>query len=306
MVGRAGLGNMLFPWARAEVFAASRGISLISPQWVQPKVGPILRGERDWRFYAGLFDNGAGGYVRGLRRLWLLAVASRIQEQQACGGGDCGERSKHRPRLIVFRGTQGWFDNLLPHREFVAQRLRGILSEEVRRRLTRAPKAATIAVHIRRGDKRPLDYGEPLSGASWQTVSLRWYIQAIRSVRAALGTTAAVKVYTDATAAQLEPLLLEPAVELAPAQPAIVDMLLMADAKVLIATGGSSFSAWSSYLGAMPTLWYPDSGLRLCEGSPELCIETDLAGHLATGAGEVLAQFKRQPGGLVAQEAPTA
>src|SRR5262249_28756870 len=64
-VGRGGLGNMLFPWARAEVFRKRHGVPMLAPQWTQFKIGPLLRGERDKRYYTGLFDHSRSKYVSG-------------------------------------------------------------------------------------------------------------------------------------------------------------------------------------------------------------------------------------------------
>ena len=53
---RAGLGNMLFVWARALVFAHLNDLPLRTSSWTQPKLGPFLRGERHTRLYWGYFD----------------------------------------------------------------------------------------------------------------------------------------------------------------------------------------------------------------------------------------------------------
>ena len=51
----AGLGNLLFPWARSMVLARSAGLIPIFPTWPQLKLGPIFRRERDARTYQDLF-----------------------------------------------------------------------------------------------------------------------------------------------------------------------------------------------------------------------------------------------------------
>ena len=42
----------------------------------------------------------------------------------------------------------------------------------------------------------------------------------------------------------------------------------------------SFFSMWSSFLGQMPTLWYPGNVVRLNPDRPELDGESDLEGNL--------------------------
>src|SRR5438874_7065079 len=102
-LGRTGLGNMLFPWARCEIFAARHCLPILAPQWTQPKIGPLLRSERDWRFYTGLFDNSS--YIHGLQKILLIATARKISEHKAeapeCFGRDWV--------IVVFRGMERLF-----------------------------------------------------------------------------------------------------------------------------------------------------------------------------------------------------
>jgi len=42
IVGRAGLGNMLFPWARAEIFAKRFNARVLRPSWNTVRPGPYF------------------------------------------------------------------------------------------------------------------------------------------------------------------------------------------------------------------------------------------------------------------------
>jgi hypothetical protein len=276
-VGRAGLGNMLFPWARAEVFAARYGVPVLAPRWTQPKIGPLLRREKDLRYYTGLFDN--SGYIRGLRRAVIIARSARIPgEQAATFMADKARLTGSH--IVVFSGWQGWFDSFLDSRSLVVNRLRAILSPRVRRLLEQADQTYEVAVHVRRGDKVPLPFRGPFTGSSGDTMSDQWYINVMRSVREVLGPGTRFRVFSDAKPGQIDSILAEPGVTRSPDNPSIVDILLMSRARVLITSGGSSFSAWASFIGGMPTIWYPGCGLPLIETHPELSIETDLEGRM--------------------------
>ena len=76
-----GLGNLLFPWARAVVACDRDGLTLIDPTWPSIKVGPLLRGEADLRFYGSLFRP-APHSVSGLRKLMLLLGSRRVSEER--------------------------------------------------------------------------------------------------------------------------------------------------------------------------------------------------------------------------------
>jgi hypothetical protein len=282
-VGRAGLGNMLFPWAKAEVFRSRHGVRMLAPQWTQPKIGPLLRRERDLRYYTGLFDHRRSGYVRGLAKLWALWRGKRVTPEQGEALMAAGKKAES-PTIVVFQGWEGWFAALLPHRDLVADRLSSILSTRVRAMLAEG-SAPTIAVHVRRGDKKTLPFRAPFTGESWQTLHDQWFINALASVRRAMGEQAPATVFSDGSPEQLAQILAVPGVTLSPRAPSIVDILRMARAKVLITSAGSSFSGWGSFLGRMPTVYYPGSKLDLLPDRPRLAVETDLDGALPESVG---------------------
>ncbi len=287
-VGRTGLGNMLFPWARAEVFRERYGVPMLAPRWTQPKIGPLLRGEKDKRYYVGLFDNSGSRYVRGPARYLILWRAPRVPASDA--ERFMAERYRVRgTRVVVFSGWEGWLNGLEPHRRFVSRRLHEILKPAVKARLDAVPIDFTIGVHVRRGDMRRLKFGEALNGRNQGAIADEWFINAIRGAREALGLEATVRVFSDARADEIPGILALPGVTLAGRNPAIVDLLLLSRSRVLITTGTSSFSAWASYLGGMPTLWYPECLRDLNPERPGLGVETDLHGNLGADAARVVA-----------------
>ena len=89
-VGRAGLGNMLFPWARAVLWSKSYNVSVINPTWYKFRIGPYLRRENDKRRYHLLFKS--SGYISGIRKFWLLCLLPRYSEQDEWTERDSGIR----------------------------------------------------------------------------------------------------------------------------------------------------------------------------------------------------------------------
>lgn len=293
-VGRTGLGNMLFPWARAEVFRWRHGVGMLAPRWTQPKIGPLLRGEKDLRYYTGLFRS--AGYVRGVRRAWVLARGRRVAQEAAEAFMASAASRGGGTSVVVFKGWEGWFAGLEAHRELVSRRLHEILSPRVRRMLEAddgGGPGGVIAAHVRRGDKRTLPYRAAFAGDAGTTIADEWYIGAIESVRAALGEAMPVRVYSDAKEGQIDAILRLRGVTRSPDAPSIVDIVRMSRARVLLTTAGSSFSAWSFYLGAMPTVFYPGTRLDLIPGRPELGVETNLDGALNAEAARAVARGVR-------------
>jgi hypothetical protein len=281
-VGRTGLGNMLFSWARAEVFRHRFGAPMLAPQWTQPKIGPLLRRETDLRYYTGLFEN--RDYIRGPGR--MLAMLRRRIDGDSIGidANPAQVASSIDGALVVFQGYQGWFrDDLHRHRELVRNRLEAIVSDRVRSEIQSFDAPLQIAMHVRRGDMSNLiPAGEEFRGLS-PVESEYFYVSVLRRIREAAGHSIPATIFTDARPGELKDLLKEKEVHLAPPCSAIAHLLLMSRASALVTSSSSSFSTWASYLGAMPTVWHRGQVRRLLPAQPELAIESDPHGAIAEG-----------------------
>jgi hypothetical protein len=119
-----------------------------------------------------------------------------------------------------------------------------------------------IAIHVRRGDFIPLKSPEDIQfkKGSFQT-PLEWFIESLQIIRAVAGWVVPTYVISDGDDEQIEKLLALEGVKRVTTGSAISDMLLLSKARVLIASGGSSFSAWASFLGQMPTIVSPGHSL---------------------------------------------
>lgn len=287
-LGRAGLGNMLFPWARAEIFAHRHHLPMLAPQWTQPKIGPLLRGEKDLRYYTGLFDN--SHYLRGLRKWAALLCRARVSEDRAeAAAASPGMAAR---TLIVFEGMDGQYQPLFDHRDLVRRRLLEIISQSVKRRLSAepTPPAPWVGMHVRRGDTLPLEYGEPFPPGQFNRVQpLEWFIQCVNNIRRLVGNAdIPVKVFSDARAHEIGPLLAQGNVTLARPNPSIVDMILLSRSSILVTTGPSTFSAWAAFLGEMPALWYPGLRRSMQPTKPHFDAETDLWGNVPEAFAPIL------------------
>ncbi len=254
-IGSAGLANRLYPWARCEVFARRHQLPVIAPQWLRFKLGPFLRGERDKRLYTGLFKD--DGYISGLQRKWLLFRGRVIHEADAESAlAGLGSRSLSGIELIEFKDMDGFFGPIKAHREMLHRRLIDMLAAPLRSMYDRLPAERFIAVHVRRGDMPVLPAGTPRVDTNHGLPSA-WFVKALRILRSKMDPSLPVRVYSDGTDDQIDEILKEPGVKRAPDQPSIVDILDMARAEAVIPSASSTFSAWSVFLGQMPSVWYP-------------------------------------------------
>jgi hypothetical protein len=250
---RTGLGNMLFPWARAEVFRRDMRCPALAPSWTQwMRIGPWLRRERDKRLYRHVFST--AGYVSGVRKAWLLATRRKIDERDLQSG-----TPSSRDRCIVeFRGMEGLFEPFATERSFIRQRLQEILCPWVRDVVAREWPADRdfIAVHVRRGDFQPWDPRKASTDFMSMQLPVEWYVAAVRRAQEIAGDGAETLVFTDGDGAELGGLLARPRTRLAAGAPAICHILAMSNARAIIGSA-SSFSMWAAYLSTAPAVWFP-------------------------------------------------
>lgn len=241
---RAGLANMLAPWVRCFLWCREHDAQMLAPTWFKFRIGPYRRRESDKRRYERLFTS--AGYVRGARRLALLASARRIEE------GTDPPASGHRPTLVRFFGLGELLKPALGHSALVASELRRITRPE----FIPPPRAeGFVAMHVRAGDFEATDEMKLRAREFNMRLPLEWYVDAATQLHAAL-PSAMIRVFSDGTAEELAPILRLPSVELVTGGTAITDLLDMSGAEVLVASG-STFSTWAAYLGQVPSIWFP-------------------------------------------------
>ena len=223
-----GLGNRLYPWARCHLFSRKCGVLMLAPHWWwPPRVRPLLKQAAPVRELPGHL------YLRGIRALPEYIGGARRLLIEATSRGD----------IRVFRGGAGRFDDLHGDEAELLAALRAMSTRSVFR------EGSYIGLHVRRGD----------FNAAART-SNQWFLAALRAVRSAAAWEVPALIVSDGTATELAELLREPAVRLARTGSPLADLLVLAGARVLLASG-SSFSAWAAFLGGMPTATQPAHSL---------------------------------------------
>jgi hypothetical protein len=253
-IGRAGLGNGLFPWARAELFARRSGARMLAPYWMNFRIGPYLRREPDKRRYRNFFRS--AHHVRGFVRAYVTALGRRTSETQSDDPPLHG--SAARPCVVEFHGLGDLFAPLVGEHVFIRDRLWEMTVPGLR---VDAPADGPgfIAMHVRRGDLTRVGFSQDeLLRRYAQYTPISWFVGMVGSVRRAPSLRdLPIVVFTDGTADELGGLLAIDGVRLAPRRPAIADLWQLTHARLLFASGYSTFSMWASFLGGMPTIYAP-------------------------------------------------
>lgn len=248
--GGAGLGNILFTYARAVIYAQKNGCQLIWPTWMSLKLGPILRGERDKRIYADLFVNNSG-YIDGMQKIRLLRKNKIVREVDVLNGTECLDES-----VIQFEGFDDCFTPIMYDSAKVREDIIRNLKKKNKGAVAFAPENA-VCVHVRLGDFDRVSWNEILEGRHCSALPIEWYVCMVEEIRRIVGKDVKVYVFSDGTDTELKKLLDLPNVQRISFKTAIGDIMALSNAKLFIASG-SSFSMWARYLGRMTTIMFPN------------------------------------------------
>ncbi len=237
-LSRAGLGNCLFPWARAVLASKEHDLPMLRPKWLRIRVGPYLRGDMDKRAYWKLFRSPTATQMA--RRARLLATATLLDESAHV------VRARPGPTVQVFRVMDAYFGPLYGHHETIAAELRrmarpGVISDD--------GGGDYVALHVRRGDFIRARGDEP-AGADNLTTPINWFVDAVAWLRRH-GWDGEIVVFSDGTDEELVELTAIPGVRRHASRNAADDLFRMAGSRLIVGSG-SSFSAWGAFLGNAP------------------------------------------------------
>ena len=249
---RAGLGNKLIAWARSLVYAQQHGLERISTPFAQFSLGPTLRGERDARLYAGQFCRDAEA-ISGVRAMFFKARLARLAEPATMSDPPAAASG-----IVEFTSLEGNFTTLAGHNALIRQALL---------RITRKPwlprdALPAIGIHVRRGDfGQGNTVGSATFGGCVQT-PLAWYRDVLRGLRQHVRADLGAFVVSDGRDHELAELLNEPNVSRVDRGCAIADLWALSQARVILGSGGSTFTGWGSFLGGAPLALVPGQSLE--------------------------------------------
>lgn len=239
-LGGAGLGNLLFIYARALVFAKKNQFDFIWPTWLSFKIGPYIRCEKDKRLYNDLFSNNSG-YVQSLNKLFKLVFYKKIKEEHF------NTNLPYDNTIIVFDKYIMDFEPLLKYRNIIRKDLIRNLKKENLKAL-KYEFSNSISVHVRLGDFSVSSEKDLSAGKDNSRLPIMWYVDVINMIRKILGYNIKVYVFSDGRDDELKPITKLGNVERITFGNSISDIFALSQTKLLIASG-STFSMWARFLG---------------------------------------------------------
>ena len=248
----AGLGNKLFPWARAIVIADKYNLKMIDPIWFSPRGASIIRG--------GI------NYKKALKKIWLFDnFQMRKNDISYCRsivlkGNSFEIVNDLEDAFQILDSTKNmnlcfkWnschnFSDLYEYRSKIYENLIKITKNESLKYLKKYEAKKYIGLNIRTG----LDFVKINSQKNgYYLTDIEWFIMALKAVREKVGDLPAI-VVSDGGVKELGKILAQPNIELLNSQNAIEDLLVLSNSDILLGSGNSTFSAWASFLGGMNT-----------------------------------------------------
>lgn len=249
-LGGAGLGNILFTYARAVIYVQNHEeAEMIWPTWFSFKLGPILRHEPDKRFYNDLFVNHSG-YIDGFKKANILITKKHVKEQ------DISKEQGLDGCVVDFEGFENCFQEIMNDSQAVYKDLVRNLNPKYQDAV-RFNGKNSICIHVRLGDFARVSWEEVKSGRHCSSIPIEWYVHMVNALREIIGEKVKIYVFSDGTDEELKSLLELENVERITFGSAIADILALANAGIFVASG-SSFSMWARYLGRMTTVMFPN------------------------------------------------
>lgn len=249
-IAGAGIGNCLYAYFHAYVFAQQTGAPLIHPAWTTLKIGPLLRRERSKRFNIGLFRAPPGEITR-LRKLLLLMRGAISHQRPVAGCAECEVTANSY--FMTFACRNFSFAKLHPWRSRIRERFLAMVRNPIGHPV-RWGRQDYIAVHVRLGDFPVADQDELENGYEVRRIPLSWYEAVIRRLRETFPDLP-VHIFSDGHDEELADLLQVDGVNLRREPNDLADLVALAEARILVGSH-STFSRWAAFLGDMPTIWF--------------------------------------------------
>ena len=234
------------------MFSEVNELPLYVSNWVDLKIGPLLRDEKVKRLYWG-YINEPNSLSLVRRTLFFLQFRKSCEPELKKVEVDAGRNP------YLFRRTpsdQDYFSVIREHKDKIRRTLFNILSSKMVDLLDRL-EPPVIGVHVRRSDFHDPRAGENLGNACNLRTPLWHYVNLVESIRRIHGKELFVTVFTDGGPSEVGELLELKNVHLAENRPAIVDMILLSRSRCIIVSPKSTFSYWSAFLSDAPVITHP-------------------------------------------------
>ena len=251
---RAGLGNKLFVWARALVFAKRNNLPLYVIGFNRIHIGPFLRSEKAKRFYFGQFKRNSF-LIKMMYLQHMLANTSILTEP------DIESTAVQINSRYLFDQIPSWknyFESFQSYRLIIRDAFFETLSKKVVKQIEEHKINAEIGVHIRMGDFKTLPDGVDFKLVGATRTPIKYFIDCIQKIGFLLNSSPKTLVFSDGYKEELKEILTLKNTIFSECSIDVVDLINLSRSKIIITSAHSSFSEWAGFLSESPVIRHPD------------------------------------------------
>lgn len=249
-LSNAGLGNKMFVWVKALLYAHKHNAELFHSSWVDFHPKAYLRNltgkQWDWRFYAGIFKR--QGILKTIRWQYYKFTYKKIKEPINT------PVNTNKKQVIVFWNIPRHADFLnefIPERNFIKEQLFSNLSSKTLKKY-KALSTPLISIHLRKGDL-PEHMRTPNEDI----------IKIIEFFNKRYKTHLPFCLFVDSPPSSVADILHIPNVHIEHTHNPMVDLLHLSKSKVIVPSIISSFSTWACFLSEAVILRHPNDTVTL-------------------------------------------
>lgn len=250
---KAGLGNKLFVWANAFLFASLQQKKMVVFGWINYSKSTLTFWDKNSRIYFRYFNNKPNICLLLIYFFFKIFFKKSISNQ-------INYNKIQNAKIYEFSKVPHWKDFFYGLRENHSTIKKGffeMLNSSIKSEFEKL-EAPVIAVHVRMGDFRNLKQGEDFKKVGGVRTPLDYFINLINNIREKTHVNLPVSIFSDGTPDELKPLLNLKNVSLIKNSKDIIDMLHISKADIIITSAGSTFSFWSAFFSKAIVFIHPD------------------------------------------------
>lgn len=225
-IGGSGIGNCLFVFSKALIYAKKHQIRLINPAWINISIGPYLRREVDKRHYLSIYyKNGVSGIIKAY--IFLQNLINCLYNKSV---------------IYIIEDIEDYFQPLIAEHKYISSEIYSI-SQNI---FYPEKIAESIAVHVRLGDYKK----------SNRSINNNWFIGVINEINRITNFKYKFILFSDGKDNELEDIMMIKNVNRLKGnnKNCFEEILLMSKCKFIIGSD-STFSGWAAYLGQKPFIY---------------------------------------------------
>jgi hypothetical protein len=240
-----GLGNKLFPWALAKIFAHENNFRMLKQNWISIRGAAVVRGGIDYSTFLGkiyLFNNFHNTSFEDSNFLRIFKNKYYVNSIK-----EANSYKKYDAVILFNAFAEHTFREMYGHQKFLLDELIKITNKSSLKMLENLPNRY-VALNIRSGN----DFANSnAKNVVYKKTDIDWFVSSLKKIRKEHPTLPAIIVSDADSSIKTFFSAFENIINFH-SKTAICDLLVLSKSSLILGSGASSFSAWGAFLSASP------------------------------------------------------